>query len=884
MTEIKNPHTKSIEEVSEELKVDSSQGLSQEDFINRIKEYGLNKLSEERKVSFLEVLLHEIFEPMILLLFGVGILYTIFGILFEQGDIFDGITIFVIIAILVFVEIYNEYRAKKTIESLKKMAVPEATVMREGQIKELKPENIVPGDIVYLKVGKRVPADIRLTEAYGLQINESALTGESTPVTKIAEEILSEKTELMERKNMAYAGTTITRGKGKGIVVGTGMDTELGHVAGLIESIKEPKTPLQLAMKQLSLYLVGVALFFAAIIPIIGIIQGKPWYDMILTGLSLSFATVPEELPIIITVVLALGAYALSKNNALVKYLKTAETLGSVTVIATDKTGTLTKNEMKLSKIYSDGKTIELNGKELSKCQERVLEIGAMVNDVLTEKDGEILSYKGDPMEIALIHAAEEANISYAELSKKYELTQEFTFDNKRMMMSQIYKVNGKYNLFIKGATEEILKNSREFISDGTKKDLNEQTRQEILNKVEEMAESGLRVLGFAFRELDSPEISQEEAEKDLTFCGIGGFIDPPRGEVKDAIEVCKTAGIKVMMITGDYEQTAQAIGQEIGIDARKVLLGREVEEMDESGLKGRVNYISVFARTTPEHKLKIVEALKANGEQVAVTGDGINDAPALKKADIGVAMGKTGTDVARESADMVLLDDNFATITYAVEEGRKLYDNLRKGVRYYLSVKFALIVIFLLPVIFDVQLPFAPIQIILLELFMDLAASATFVVEPSETDVMKLPPRDPEAKFMDKQMNLGIIMGAISLIGAVLIVYFIALSAYPDPNRARTIAFATWMVSHVLLALNMRTIRDPLKDVGYLSNKMMIIWALGAIGVMFLIVYIPPLQDVLGVTAIGFLDWLFIFGISIIFSFWMELAKIISEKYITKK
>jgi len=875
---IKEAWSLSTETIADALQVDPSSGLSTQEATARLEIFGKNQLEEERKVSFLKVLLHEIFEPMILLLFGVGILYTIFGLLFEDGDLLDGITIFVIIGILVFVEIYNEYRAKKTIESLKKLAEPEVNILRDGKIRTIKPENLVLGDVVYLKVGKKVPADIRLIEAYGLQIDESTLTGESIPVAKDAEVQLESNIDLMERRNMAFTGATAVKGKGKGIVVATGADTELGKIAGLIKGIKEPKTPLQLAMKQLSLWLLGVALFFAAIIPIIGILQGKPWYEMVLTGLSLSFATVPEELPIIITVVLALGAYSLSKSNALVKYLKTAETLGSVTTIATDKTGTLTKNEMKLTKIYSDDEMIELNGKALSECQQRVLEIGAMVNDVLIEKDGDILSYKGDPMEIALIQAAEEANISYSELSKKYELTQEFTFDNKRMMMSQIYKANGSYVLFLKGATEEILKNANQFISDGSKKDLTPDIKEKVLDKVEEMAETGLRVLGFAFKDLDAPEVSQDEAEKGLTFCGIGGFIDPPREEAKNAIEECKSAGIKVKMITGDYEQTAQAIGKEIGINTGKVMLGREIEGMSKDELKEEVDSINIFARTTPEHKLKIIEALKDKGEQVAVTGDGINDAPALKKADIGVSMGKTGTDVARESSDMILLDDNFATITYAVEQGRKLYDNLRKGVRYYLSVKVALIVIFLLPILFGVQLPFAPIQIILLELFMDLAASATFVVEPSETDVMKKPPRSPKAKFMDKEMNLGILMGAISLIGAVLIIYFIFLPI-TDNQTARTIAFATWMVSHILLAFNMRTIRDPLKNVGFFSNKMMILWATAGIGVTFLLVYIPVLQDILRVTAINPIIWLIIFGISIAFSFWMELVKILLKK-----
>lgn len=878
MSRIKNPWTRSKEDIVNQLQVDPSTGLSTQEATSRLERFGPNRLEEERKVSFLKVLLHEIFEPMILLLFAVGILYTLFGIFFETGDILDAITIFVIIGILVFVEIYNEYRAKKTIESLKKLAEPEVNILRDGNIKTVKPERLVVGDVVFLKVGKKVPADIRLIEAYGLQIDESTLTGESVPVAKDDDVILDPEIDLMERRNMAFTGTTAIKGKGRGIVVATGMDTELGNIAGLTKEIRESRTPLQLAMKQLSLWLVGVALFFAALIPVIGILQGKPWYEMILTGLSLSFATVPEELPIIITVVLALGAYSLSKNNALVKYLKTAETLGSVTVIATDKTGTLTKNEMKLTKVYSDEQMVELNGKKLSECQQRVLEIGAMVNDVLVEKEGDTISYQGDPMEIALIQAAEEANISFTEMSKNYELQQEFTFDNKRMMMSQIYKVNGKYNLFLKGATEEIIKNSKQYLSDGSKKELNEQVKEKILTKVEEMAETGLRVLGFAFKELDSPDISQEEAEKDLVFCGIGGFIDPPREEAKQAIEDCKNAGIKVMMITGDYEETAQAIGKEIGIETGKVLLGREIEKMKTDELKREVGTINIFARTTPEHKLKIIEALKENGEQVAVTGDGINDAPALKKGDIGVSMGQTGTDVARESSDMILLDDNFATITYAVEEGRKLYDNLRKGVRYYLAVKLALIVIFLLPIIFGVQLPFAPIQIILLELFMDLAASATFVVEPSETDVMKKPPRSPDEKFMDNEMNLGILLGALSLIGAVLIVYFGSLTLFNE-QTARTIAFATWMVSHVFLALNMRTMRDPLMKVGYLSNKMMILWAIGAIGVTFLLVYVPILQDILLVTAINPLIWLGIFGISIAFSFWMELLKILINK-----
>ncbi|TXT53212.1 MAG: Calcium-transporting ATPase [Promethearchaeota archaeon] len=359
------------------------------------------------------------------------------------------------------------------------------------------------------------------------------------------------------------------------------------------------------------------------------------------------------------------------------------------------------------------------------------------------------------------------------------------------------------------------------------------------------------------------------------------GLEDPIREEVKDAINECKQAGIHVLLITGDYEKTAKTVAEKLGIDARKVVLGHEIEEMSKEDLQGRVKYIEVFARATPEHKLKIVEALKANGEQVAVTGDGINDAPALKRADIGVAMGQTGTDVAREASDMVLLDDNFATITLSVKEGRKLYDNLKKGVRYYLAVKLALIVIFLLPVLFNIQLPFAPIQIILLELFMDLAASATFVIEPSESDVMERTPRDPEEKFMDFRMNLWILLGALSLIGAVLSIYFGFY--WLGPDIARTMAFGTWMVTHVFLALNMRTEEDPIIEVGILSNKAMIIWGVGAIAAMFVIMYVPALQTVFRVVSLNFLEWLVIFGVSIGTTFWIEVVKVLIQRRFSK-
>ncbi|MFX0025955.1 MAG: cation-translocating P-type ATPase [Candidatus Hermodarchaeota archaeon] len=871
MTLVTNPWSKSSQSVLDELQSNSEIGLSNKEIERRINKYGKNLLVEEKRVSFFRVFTHEVVEPMILLLIGVGIVYSIFG------ELRDAITIFIIISLLVFVEIYNEYKAKKKIASLKELATPLSIVIRDKNIQEVDPKNLVPGDILLLRVGQKLPADARLIESYGLQIDESTLTGESIPVSKNSEKILPEKTDLIERVNIIFAGTIITRGKGKAVVTATSIQTELGKIAGLTKEIKEPKTPLQLAMKQLSTYLVLVALFFCVLIPLIGIFQGRDPVQMILTGLSLSFATIPEELPIIIMIVLALGAYTLTKQKGLVKYLRTAETLGSVTVIATDKTGTITENKMTVSKLYLDGKLENLTEDTLTESQKHILEVGILLNDVIIKKEDNELIYTGDPMEIALIEAAEKRGIIYSNLNNKYSLVEEFTFDNQRMMMSQIYTKNNMYILYAKGATEVILNRSVDLFSKSGKKQLSDDEKNNILNIVNEMAGNGLRVIAFAFKQLDELDKTTEDLEYNLTFLGLIGFIDPPRKEVKNAISITKSAGVRVLMITGDYERTANAVAKEVGIMSDKIIVGHELEEMSEAELKKVVKNTNIFARTTPEHKLKIVKALKENGERVAVTGDGINDAPALKMADIGVAMGATGTDVARSTADMVLIDNNFTTITLAIEQGRKLYDNLKKGVRYYLAVKLALIVIFLLPILFDIPLPFAPIQIILLELFMDLAASATFVVEPNESDVMKKPPRDPKEKFMDLRMIIGIIIGGICLFTSVLVVYFIYY--LQGQIQAQAAAFGTWMVSHVFLAYNMRTNKDPLYKIGIFSNKLMILWGVAVMITLIIIIYIPPLQVVFKIMNLNAFDWLIIFIVSFISTFWIEILKIVQRK-----
>ena len=612
-------------------------GLNQETVDFRLKQFGPNRLREAKQETLLRVFLEEIREPMILLLLVTGLLYSVWG------NLADALTIFFVILVLVSVEVINEYRAKRAIAGLSKLSEPTASVHRDGQDIEVPVEDIVPGDIILLRAGRRVPADARLIESYSLAANESSLTGESVPVEKDAHLVLPENTALAEQQNTIFAGTSITRGLGSALVVTTGMQTELGHVAGLAQEIRQPRTPLQQAMRELTRWLVWLALGFSVLIPLLAILlSGEPWRQMLLTGLSLAFAVIPEELPIIITMVLALGAYRLARQQAIIKRLQAVETLGSVTTIATDKTGTLTENRMQVSRFYPEA------------LEHKLLEIGVL------------------------------------------------------------------------------------------------------------------------------------------------------------------------------------------------------------------------------SHKLRIVRALREQGERVAVTGDGINDAPALAAADIGVAMGETGTDVAREAADMVLANDNFTTIVNAIKEGRILFANLKKGVRYYLACKVALVAATLLPVLLHVPVPFAPIQIILMELFMDLAASATFVNEPAEADLMRYPPRNPRASFMDRAMVSSIFSSAAGLFMAVTTTYLVTWYTSGDLVKAQTVAFITWLLGHILLAVNLRTEREPLFRLGFFSNRLMIIWGVATLIFIIFATFIPGIQNLLKTVNLTPGEWILVIGMAFVGTFWIEGLKLL--------
>jgi P-type Ca2+ transporter type 2C len=874
------PHTRQPQDVALALGSNPQRGLTEQVAAARLNRYGKNSLVQEQEIRFLGILREEITEPMILLLLAIGVLYSVLGVVTGHG-LTDASTIIVIIIILVLAEVWNEYRAKRSVNALRQIAPPTATVLRNGQQVEVQTANLVPGDVLLLKVGQRVPADARILEAYGLEVDESSLTGESFPVAKDATAVLPAETRVTDQINMVFTGTVIIRGRAKSIVTQTGMATELGRISGITKAAKEPKTALQVAMKQLSKTLVWIALFFALLIPILAYIRGLQSPvplsagEAVLYGLSLAFVVIPEELPIIITMVLGVGSYALSRKGAIVKRLRAAETLGNVTVIATDKTGTITENKLRIEHLYFDG-AIRFSG-EFKENEKAALRTAFLASDAA--------GALGNPMSKAILARLRQGGLDAQTLTDGWVLKTELSFDVNRKLASYIYQYGTSRVILSSGAPERILERSTRILLEGQEATLTDALQIEVSTAATQMAHTGERLLAFGYHRLPA-DATETDIEQDIVLVGIIGFIDPPRREVGEAIKICQQAGIRIIMITGDHPETAKTIADQVGINNTRVLTGNEMAAMTDDALKDALKNTHVFARVTPEDKLRLVRLLKENGEVVAVTGDGINDAPALKEAHIGIAMGVRGTDVAKEAASMILVDDNFSTIETAVSEGRRLYSNLRKGVRYYLACKVALVSIFLVPIILGIPLPFAPIQIIVLELFMDLAASATFVAEPKEKGAMKKPPNDPAEKFMDKRMLRPLFIGALSLFVAVtatyLFTYFTTaatMSLEDATLYARTVAFATWMFGHIFLAFNFRSENTPLLKQGILTNKVMLLWSLLVIVVLGLGIYLPFMQAALQITALEPSAWALAIGMSFVATFWMELKKILTGK-----
>ncbi len=866
-------HQKEIKEIFEDLHT-SSQGLPPEDARQRLQKYGPNELKEKKKKTPLMMFIDQFRDFMILVLIAAAIVSGIIG------ELSDTVAIIVIVCLNAAVGFVQEYRAEQAMAALKKMAAPTAIVMRNGMPANIPATHLIPGDIVVLEAGMVVPADVRLIEAARLKVEEAALTGESVSVEKHTESLRDEDLPLGDRKNMAYKGTLISHGRGMGAVVATGMDTELGKIASMIQEAEETKTPLQKRLAAFGQKLAIAVLAICAIVFGIGLLRGMPPLLMLLTAISLAVAAIPEALPAVVTIALALGARKMVSRNALIRKLPAVETLGSVTYICTDKTGTLTLNKMTVEKIYMDGNV--LTAKDLKQEMGKdLLAALALSNDAHADASGNIV---GDPTETALYSIARDKGYDKKELGNNFPRAAEIPFDSERKCMTTIHRrPDGKYISFTKGAIDALIDKSTDILTAGGLKDLD---AAEILAVNEKMSTSGLRVLGIAMRKWDAlPEdVSPESVEAKLTILGLVGMLDPPREEAKEAVSMCKTAGIKPVMITGDHPLTAKAIAERIGIiadNAKAIITGRELEKLSLEDFEERVLHITVYARVAPEQKLKIIKALQDRGHFVAMTGDGVNDAPALKRADIGIAMGITGTDVAKEASHMILLDDNFATIVKAVREGRMIYDNIRKFIKYLLTTNSGeILTLFLAPLV-GLPIPLLPIHILWINLVTDSLPALALSAEPAEKDIMERPPRHPKESIFAHGLGFHAIW--VGFLMAVIVIFVQAWAIRTEHSHWQTMVFTVLCLTQLGHVLAIRSEKESLFTTGIFSNKYLI----GAVVLMFILqmatVYVPLLNPIFKTEPLTLSELAFTLVLSSIIFFAVELEKLLKRRQINR-
>ncbi|MDO5725358.1 MAG: calcium-translocating P-type ATPase, SERCA-type [Tissierellia bacterium] len=870
-------YNKKKEQILNELAVKEDTGLSTEAANELLKKYGPNELKEEKKKSVFQKVIDQFKDPMLIILI-VASLISIF-----IGEVQDAMIILAIVVVNAILSISQEGKAEKAIEALKKMSAPNAKVLRDGKIIELPSPKIVIGDIVLLETGSIVPADMRLIESTNLKIDESSFTGESVPVEKYADTVYEDKREIGDRENMAFSSTIVTYGRGIGVVTATGTETEIGHIAKRVSEVEDEQTPLQKKLAQLSKTLGIIVIGVCAVVFIVGKLHNLETLQLFMTTISLGVAAIPEGLPAIVTIVLSLGMGRMADKNAIVKKLLAVETLGTTTVICSDKTGTLTQNEMTVVKAYVNNTEIEvtgsgyapigefkLNGKKIEakdlKGLDEMLEIATLTNDAKLNSEKDNISMIGDPTEGALLTLSGKAGYTKEDLEEKYPRVDEIPFDSKRKMMTTFHENFHNYKVvsFTKGAPDIIIENCSKIFLDGEIKELSDQLKSELLNKNKEFASSALRVLAYAFRNYEKmpEEKTTENIENNMIFVGITGMIDPPREEVKDAIKECKSAGIIPIMITGDYLDTAFAIAKDLGIATKETeaIMGKELNLMTEEEIRKIVKEKKVFARVSPENKVQIVSALRSNGHIAAMTGDGVNDAPAIKQADIGIAMGITGTDVAKSTAELILTDDNFATIVHAVEEGRIIYSNIKKFVSFLLSCNIGEILIMLVAIIMNLPIPLLPKQLLWLNLVTDSFPALALGVEKGEDDIMERPPRRIDEPILDKNMLWGVSLQAIAITIGSMVAFMWGLKAYPNSiTHARTIMFVTLITAELLRSYSSRSSRYTLLHMGIFTNKRLVQATLLSLGMMLAVVYIPPLQGIFDTFSLGVKDWMII-------------------------
>lgn len=865
---------KSTATVLKELEVNSTTGLSENEVIQRREKYGLNELVTKKPKTLLRIFLSQLNNIMIYILIGAALISGFIG------EISDAVIIGIVILINAIVGVIQESKAEKALDALKKLSTPKALVKRDGTSKEIPSQEVVPGDVVIIDAGRYIPCDLRLIETANLQIDESALTGESVPAEKQADYVIeAEDTPLGDQKNIAFKSTLATYGRGVGIAVTTGMDTQIGKIATILEELEDDQTPLQKKIEELGKILGFAAIGICVLMFLVGVLQDRDLYEMFLIALSLAVAAIPEGLPAIVTIVLAMGVQRLIKEHAIVRKLPAVETLGSVSIICSDKTGTLTQNKMTATSFFADNVLGDIASLDLTKDPHRLL----LENLVLCNDSTYSESTKtGDPTEIALLEAGVKFEISKESLQKSHPRVHEIPFDSDRKLMTTIHNYENQFMVMTKGALDSLLKISTTAYLNGETVTLTEELKNKIIEASNTMSDGALRVLGAAYKSLAAVPSKGDTVEENLTFIGLVGMIDLPRLEVKDSIALCKKAGIKTVMITGDHKNTAFAIANELGIsnNIEEVISGSELDKLTQDQLNDKIERLTVFARVSPEHKVTIVKAFRSKGNIVSMTGDGVNDAPSLKAADIGVAMGITGTDVAKGAADIVLTDDNFSTIVSAIKEGRNIYNNLKKSIIFLLSCNLGEVIALFLAILLGWASPLRPIHILWVNLVTDTLPALSLGVDSGDPTVMDKKPRDPKATLFAEGAGVRLILNGILIGILTLIAFAIGNKVYPDSlMHAQTMAFVVLSISQLFHSLNMRHPDKSIFQLRLFTNKYLIYSLILGILLQSIVVIVPALASVFKVYPLTLRDWGFVLVLSIMPLVINEIVKAIRRR-----